>query len=158
MRRAGLLNPALIALTARAGHGDVIVLADAGLRVPRGAERIDLELTPGIPSMLQVLDAVLPDLVVEGAIVAEEMSSWNPELKGEVLGRLAITPQQVPHAEFAEQMASSALAYVKTGECSAYASVALICGVSYYDEAVAHHSEIERRSADAAARERVAMQ
>jgi D-ribose pyranase len=135
-------------LVARAGHGDVIVLADAGLKIPAHTQRIDLELTPEIPTMTQVLDAVLTELVVEGATVAEEMATWNPELDAQVLDRLSFEPRRIPHTDFASEMASSALAYVKTGECTAYASVALVCGVSYFNEAVERYEKIQRQLHD----------
>jgi hypothetical protein len=41
VRPAGILHPGLLEVLARAGHGDVIVLAEAGLKIPRGA-------TPGV--------------------------------------------------------------------------------------------------------------
>jgi len=37
VRPAGILHPGLLEVLARAGHGDVIVLAEAGLKIPRGA-------------------------------------------------------------------------------------------------------------------------
>jgi D-ribose pyranase len=124
VRPSGILNPGLIELLAGAGHGDVIVLADAGLKIPRHALRIDLALVPGVPSMLEVLDAVLPEVVTESAIVADEMSSWNPDLEREVADRLSSYDiRRLPHAVFAAELERTGLGYVSTGECTAYASI-----------------------------------
>ena len=65
MKRGGLLNPELARAVASLGHGDLIVLADAGLPTPRAVERIDLAFAPGKPSLLDVLEAVLAEMEVE---------------------------------------------------------------------------------------------
>lgn len=136
MKRAGILHPQLLDLVAMAGHGDVIVLADAGLRIPSSARRLDLAITCGVPTMAEVVEAVKSELVIEAAMVATEFRDWNPDVYGAVVSRLPVEPSASPHADLMADMAGRAFAYVKTGECSAYSSVALVCGVSYLDEAV----------------------
>jgi D-ribose pyranase len=136
MKKNGILHPELLDVLAAAGHGDVIVLADAGLRIPEERARIDLGLACGVPSMAQVVDAVREELVIESAIVATEFEDWNPKVYADVVGRLPVTPTTQPHVELMEAMAERAYAYVKTGECSAYSSVALVCGVNFLDDAV----------------------
>jgi len=142
MKKGGILHPRLLDVLSAAGHGDVIVLADAGLRIPEERTRIDLGLACGIPSMAQVVDAVKQELVIERAIVAAEFADWNPEVYADVVSRLPVTPTTQPHAELMESMAERAYAYVKTGECSAYSSVALVCGVNYLDEAVELYTKL----------------
>ena len=142
MKRGGILHPRLLDVLSAAGHGDVIVLADAGLRVPEDRTRIDLGLACGVPSMAQVVDAVRQELVIESAIVATEFEDWNPEVYADVVRRLPVTPITQPHVELMEDMAERAYAYVKTGECSAYSSVALVCGVNYLDEAVEMYTRL----------------
>ncbi len=44
--------------------------------------------------------------------------------------------------ELMADMADRAFAYVKTGECTAYASVALECGVSFIQEAVDQYKRL----------------
>ena len=73
LKQISVLNPRLLALLAGAGHMDLIVIADAGLPAPPGVELIDLSLVPGIPSFLQVLDAVRGLLVYERVILAQEL-------------------------------------------------------------------------------------
>ena len=74
MRMSGLLHARLSAVLTELGHTDVLVVADAGLPIPPGVERIDLALVPGVPGFLQTLEAILAELAVESAIVAEEMA------------------------------------------------------------------------------------
>lgn len=136
MKSEKILHPELLEILAAAGHGDVVLLADAGLRIPEGRTRIDLGLTCGVPTMAQVVDAVAGELVIEATIVASEFEDWNPEVYADVIERLPVAPTAQPHADLMADMATRAFAYVKTGECSAYSSVALVCGVSYLDEAV----------------------
>jgi D-ribose pyranase len=142
MKKRGILHPKLLDVLAAAGHGDVIVLADAGLRIPEERTRIDLGLACGIPSVAQVVDAVKQELVIEAAIVATEFEDWNPEVYAEVVRSLPVTPTTRPHGELMEDMAGRAYAYVKTGECSAYSSVVLVCGVNYLDEAVELYTKL----------------
>ena len=132
----GILHPELLDLIASAGHGDVIVLIDAGLRVPKGAKRIDLALTCGVPTIVDVVRAMNEELVIEAATVATEFNVWNPDVYAATMAVLPVTPDERPHQELMNDMAERAYAYVKTGECSAYASVALVCGVNYLDEAI----------------------
>ena len=136
MKLSGILHPELLDLIAAAGHGDVILLADAGLRIPEDRVRLDLALTCGVPTMAQVVDAVKGELVIEAATVATEFEDWNPEVYADVVGRLPVEPDARPHQELMADMAEHAFAYIKTGECSAYSSVALVCGVNYLDAAV----------------------
>jgi D-ribose pyranase len=136
MKTSGILHPELLDLIAAAGHGDVILLADAGLRIPDGKTRVDLGVACGVPTMAQVLGAVKQELVIEAAMVATEFADWNPDVHSEVVSLLDVEPTEKSHVELMAEMAESAFAYVKTGECSAYSSVALVCGVNYLEEAV----------------------
>ena len=92
-----------------------------------------------IPS--RTLSGVLTGIFVG---MATELGEGNPETEAEILELLPFEPRRLPHAELVEELATTALAYVKTGECSAFASVALVAGVSYYGEAVAHRDELRR--------------
>lgn len=148
MKTSGVLHPELLDLIAAAGHGDVILLADAGLRIPEGKVRLDLGLACGVPTMAQTLAAVKHELVIEAAVVATEFEDWNPDVYRDVVGLLEVEPSSKPHAELMADMAENAFAYVKTGECSAYSSVALVCGVNYLDEAVELYKKLHPGAPD----------
>ena len=142
MKQHHVIHPELSAALAAAGHGDLIVLADAGLKIPDGRRRIDLGLTCGVPTVAQVLAAVSGELVIEAATVASEFEDWNPDVYAEVRGLLTVEPDHRPHAELMADLATTAFVYVKTGECTAYSSVVLQCGVSYLDDAVEQYRRL----------------
>lgn len=131
MRKTGLLHGRLAGLLTELGHTDTLVIADAGLPIPPGVERIDLALVPSLPGFLDTLRAVLAELAVESAVVAEEMAERSPGLRGELLRVLGDLPlSAVPHEEFKRRTAS-ARAVVRTGECTPYANVLLVAGVTF---------------------------
>lgn len=142
MKQRGIIHPELLNIIAAAGHGDIIVLTDAGLRVPKGARRIDLGLTCGVPTIVDVVRAVGGELVIEAATVATEFRKWNPDVYEATIAELPVEPDERPHQELMDDMAERAYVYVKTGECSAYASVALVCGVNYLEDAIDLYTEI----------------
>ncbi|SUB14264.1 D-ribose pyranase [Pantoea agglomerans] len=52
MKKGRLLNAELSHVIARLGHTDTLTIADAGLPIPAGPQRIDLALTPGTPDFM----------------------------------------------------------------------------------------------------------
>ena len=51
MKRHGILNSNISRVLSSMGHTDRIAIADCGLPVPEGTERIDLAVTFGIPGL-----------------------------------------------------------------------------------------------------------
>ena len=130
MKRSGLLHPELSALVARAGHTQTIVLADTGLPIPAGTPRIELGVSAGLPGLLDVLSAVLGELVVERVTVASETRAHSPEWHARLLGTLEQTPGEITHEAFKAAL-PGALAVIRTGEVTPYANVILHCGVNF---------------------------
>jgi len=131
MKRTALLHAELSEVVARLGHGDLLVIGDAGLPIPDGPRRIDLAVTPGVPSFREVLAAVLSEMQVESAVVAAELAARNPAVEAEIRQRLGAVPvTTLPHEEF-KTLTRSARAMVRTGECSPYANVILRAGVVF---------------------------
>ncbi len=131
MKKHGILQHDVSRVIATLGHTDSLVVADAGLPVPPGVERIDLAVSPGIPRFLDVLRAVLDDMQVERAVIASEMKDASPVLYGELMQMLGSIPiEQTRHEEF-KQRTRTARAVVRTGEFTPYANVILISGVVF---------------------------
>lgn len=105
MKQKGVLHPELLEVIASAGHGDIIVLTDAGLRVPEGKRRLDLALTCGSPSIVDTVRAVAQELVIEDAIVATEFDEWNPEVYAATVAELPVEPTAKPHVDLMADMA-----------------------------------------------------
>lgn len=73
MKKTPLLNIALSRLVASLGHGDIVVIADAGLPVPKGVELIDLALTQGVPDVASTLRTLLSEMQVQNHVLAHEL-------------------------------------------------------------------------------------
>ena len=132
-RNSGTLNGQLARVISETGHTDQVVVTDAGLPIPVGVERVDLALTPGVPAFLDVLDAVLDELEVEGALLSEEIRETSPQMLAQIEQRLTargVTPTLVPHTEF-KAATGNARAAVRSGEFTPYANVLLTAGVVY---------------------------
>ena len=131
MRKGELLNQPLTSVIAGMGHQDELVIADAGLPVPLETERIDLALTSGVPGFLETVRIVLNELVVESAVVAEELPAVSPQMYQDLLHLLGeIAVEMVPHEGF-KQKTAAAHAVVRTGEFTPYANVILRAGVRF---------------------------
>ncbi|MEE3651724.1 MULTISPECIES: D-ribose pyranase [unclassified Brenneria] len=139
MKKAVLLNSEVSAVISRLGHTDQVVICDAGLPIPDTTTRIDLALTHNVPGFLQVVDAVISEMQVEAAILAEEIVEKNPTLHDALLDQLkqlerhqgnSIELHYVSHEVFKTQSGKSR-AIIRSGECSPYANVILCAGVTF---------------------------
>ncbi|SFL69393.1 D-ribose pyranase [Rugamonas rubra] len=130
MKKTPLLNIALSQLIASLGHGDMVVIGDAGLPVPPGVPLIDLALTAGVPGFVQTVEVVLSEMQVERHIVAQEMALRSPALAAALDAMNLPQRAGVSHEEF-KQICCGARAIVRTGEHTPYANVILVAGVVF---------------------------
>ncbi|MBB5190274.1 D-ribose pyranase [Silvimonas terrae] len=135
MKKTRLLNSAVSRVIAALGHGDMILIADAGMPTPLHApdvEIIDLALTAGTPTFAQVLEVVLSEMQVQSHVVAQEM------LDGQLAPLTALNQsasltgeRQVVSHDALKGMTHHARAFIRTGECTPYANVMLVAGVTF---------------------------
>lgn len=131
MKKQGILNPELMQVIAAMGHTDGLAIADSGLPIPPDVPRIDLALVAGVPRFLQTVEAVLGELQVEGAVVAEEMRARSPQVHAALTRLLpGIRLEHVSHERFKELL-HEVRAVVRTGEQTPYANVILHSGVTF---------------------------
>lgn len=131
MKKQGILNSEIATVLAHMGHTDSLAIADCGLPIPEEAQRIDLAVSQGLPSFLQVLDAVSKDMVVERVVLAEEIKTKNGGLEAAIKARFpSIGIEYLPHSEF-KAATRSCKAVIRTGEASPYANVILYSGVIF---------------------------
>ena len=131
MKKHGVMNYPISSVIASMGHMDQLTICDAGLPIPKGVERIDLALVPGIPTFMEVLKAVANDLQVEKIILAEEIQTKNPLIEQEVLKVFPnIEVEYLPHT-IMKTLTGSSRAVIRTGECTPYANVILVSGVTF---------------------------
>jgi D-ribose pyranase len=131
MKKRGVLHSALAKVIAGMGHGDLLVIADAGLPVPTGVPCIDLAVRCGLPPMLDVTQAVAEELQVEELVVADELLARDEALP-------AALRQLFPDARFRhishrelKRKSEQARAIVRTGEYTPYCNVVLASGVTF---------------------------
>ncbi|MFF1746487.1 D-ribose pyranase [Streptomyces mirabilis] len=129
MKKAGILNRHLSGALAELGHGDGVLVCDAGMPIPAGPRVVDLAFRAGVPSFAEVLDGLLEELVVEGATAAHEVRGANPEATALLDARFP-TLSTVSHEELKSLSAGTKL-IVRTGEARPYANVLLRCGVFF---------------------------
>ncbi len=131
MKKRGILNTQLIKTIANLGHTDKLMICDAGLPIPKDANRIDLALTAGTPKFIKVLKESLNEMVVEKAIVAEEIKAISPELFAQVEEVLAGIPIEfISHEEF-KRLSHDTKGIVRSGEVTPYANIILVSGVDF---------------------------
>src|SRR5690349_10849613 len=78
MLKTGLLNPAVLSLLARIRHTNTLVIADRGFPFWPQVETVDLSLVDGVPTVLQVLQAIRPNFVIGRVFAAREFTKVNP--------------------------------------------------------------------------------
>ena len=131
MKKIGTLNQPISAMIAGLGHTDTVVIADAGLPIPAGPQRIDLALTQSVPTLLQTLDVILTEMQVEKVVIAEEMLAVSPEMHTALIARLDEIPvETISHEDF-KRLTQSAKAIIRTGEFTPYANIILSAGVVF---------------------------
>ncbi|MGL4858876.1 MAG: D-ribose pyranase [Enterobacteriaceae bacterium] len=139
MKKGAVLQARLSALIASLGHTDQLAVADAGLPVPASTERLDLALTRGIPSFMQVVETIASEMQIEGVIMAREIKEANPDVHEQIMKQITQWQQQqgnsiqityVSHERFKTQTADCR-AVVRSGECTPYANIILCSGVVF---------------------------
>jgi D-ribose pyranase len=131
MKKIGILNSEISRVISELGHTDQIVICDAGLPIPEGVKRIDLALTPGLPSFFSVLETVLTEMQVERAYYAEELRQASPNTLARLEEALSGSERKSVSHEAFKQMTRQAKAIIRTGECTPYANVILEAGVIF---------------------------
>lgn len=130
MKRSGILNAALSHAIASLGHGDQLLVTDAGFPVPVGPTRIDLAVARDLPDLRTVLDLIGAECIVEEITVADEVVSNNPALDEWLTGRWpSVARSTLAHAELIATGASRAKFVVRTGAFEPWGNVLLTSGV-----------------------------
>jgi D-ribose pyranase len=128
VRRGGILHPALGHLLSSTGHTDYFTVCDRGFPVPLGPERIDLALVDDMPTVLDVVRAVMAEWSIDRVIISHEMDDISPERVAELERLLGEVPlERVSHLEL-KRLAATAHATVRTGDTTPYANLILVSG------------------------------
>lgn len=139
MKKTALLNGPVSAIIADMGHGDTLCVCDAGMPISPKIQKVDLAVTSGIPSFLDVLKSIIEELFVEQVIIAEEMKVQQPNLFLELSNQVAtlearqgnVIPIITTSHDDLKKSATNCRASIRTGECVPYANVILQSGVPF---------------------------
>ena len=130
-----LLHPQILAALGAAGHGAQVLIADGNYplltRSSATAQRVYLNLAPGMVTVIDVLDVLLDSVPIEAADVMIADSGEEPAIVADVRALLPGTPIQ-PHvcADFYQMARGPDVALaVSTGDERTYANVLLTIGV-----------------------------
>jgi D-ribose pyranase len=124
MLQAGILNPHILSLLARIRHTNTLVIADWAFPYWPEIETVDIALTRGIPTVLQVFDLLRPNFKMGTIFMAEEFKRNNPESTLSAFAQSfdGIRVQYEPHVEFKKRVPKS-IGLIRTGDPTAYGNI-----------------------------------
>ena len=128
MLRTGILNPSILSLLARVRHTNTIVIADRGFPFWPQIETVDISLIDGLPTVNQVLEALLPNFEIGGAFMAEQFCTVNPksvvEERQKLLGEIPLTFED--HESVFKKRVPGAIGLIRTGDTMHYSNIILV--------------------------------
>ena len=136
MLKYRLLHPQLLGALARCGHGSRILIADANYPhvtgAPAAAERVYLNLAPGLIGASEVLKVLLEAVPVESALIMLNADNQEAPVVAEYRQLLPadVALRGLPRFEYydAVQTPDTCLV-IATGEQRQYANLLLVVGV-----------------------------
>jgi D-ribose pyranase len=130
MNRGPILNSELAHAIARMGHGDLMIVCDAGFPIPNSTWRIDLAIVQDVPDLETVLTAISGSLIAEKVSYALEMAANNAPLLAKVERIFAGSDfAPIPHQQILTEMAAKAKVIVRTGAFDPWGNILLYSGV-----------------------------
>jgi D-ribose pyranase len=128
MKKSGIYHPAINHLLASTGHTDHFTVCDRGFPVPVGPERIDLALTDDIPTVLEVVRAIMVEFHIDRILIAAEASTAAPDRVEELRTLIAPIPLiSIDHLEL-KAIAKTGRATIRTGDATPYANIVIVSG------------------------------
>jgi D-ribose pyranase len=104
-------------------------VADAGFPCPDHVEVIDIALSEGVPTVLEVLAELRKVHSVEKIVMANETRDHSPthfKKASQAFGK-GVEVEAVPHTEF-KQRSHQAKTIIRTGDFTAWGNVMLVSG------------------------------
>ncbi|MDR0361200.1 MAG: D-ribose pyranase [Planctomycetota bacterium] len=125
----GLLNRGLANAVARQGHGDELIVCDAGFAIPDGVEVVDLSLGVNLPTVETVLAELLKYHSVEKLVIADRTGEHSPAKLASVMELLpaGIPVDVIGHPEL-KARARTVKTVVRTGDFTAFSNFLLVSG------------------------------
>lgn len=133
MRKQGCINPAIMKVLSLCGHGDKILIADGNYPLDArsgDAEKVYLGVSAGLPTVTEVLDALLCEINVEKAEVMLPEDGSAPEIFSEFNARLQdLSLSGMERFEFYDACCAKEVRMaISTGEKRVFANILLTVG------------------------------
>ncbi|WP_340297100.1 D-ribose pyranase [Staphylococcus coagulans] len=134
MKKSTMLNSHVSQAIATMGHFDLLTVNDAGMPIPNDERRIDLAVTKGLPSFIDVLAAVLDELKIQKIYLAEEIKTHNAAQLKQIK---ALIDQDVeiafiPHSEMKAYLSHPLnKGNIRTGEITPFSNIILESNVTF---------------------------
>ena len=126
MLQTGIFNPHLLDLLARVRHTNTLVIADWAFPYWPEIETVDISLTRGIPTVLDVLDLLTPVFKIGRIWQANEFVTSNTvevvDLFSNSFGKIPLTREA--HVDFKKRV-PLAIGLIRTGDPTAYGNIIL---------------------------------
>ena len=127
MIKNGILNPHILSLLARVRHTNTVVIADRGFPYWPMIETVDISLCDDMPTVINVLKAIIPGYNFSRAFMAEEFKAHNRSSKlqelEDVLGSIEVVFE--PHEGVFKKRVPNAIGLIRTGDTTEYANIIL---------------------------------
>lgn len=129
MIQSGILNPNLLSLIARIRHTNTLVIADWAFPFWPQIETVDISLSHGVPTILQVLDVLKPNFKIGKIWQAEQFVTSNPP---GTVARFDQSFSEIPnlsverllHNDF-KKLVPGAIGLIRTGDATPYGNIIL---------------------------------
>jgi D-ribose pyranase len=129
MKETGVLNRSIANALVKQGHGDLLMVTDAGFAIPLGLEVIDLSLDENKPMVLEVLAVLKKYFSVEKMIMADQTQKVSPTLFANISRAFGdgVSVETVDHSKIKE-LSRTVKAVIRTGDFTAFGNVILVSG------------------------------
>lgn len=129
MKEIGILNRDMAAVISEQGHGDLLMVTDAGFAIPQEVEVIDVSLSENKPMVMEVLELLNQYFSVEKMYMSNETREVSPTHFKKVSKAFGddVEVETLPHAEL-KRLSREVKAVIRTGDFTAYGNVILVSG------------------------------
>jgi len=121
------LNPQINSLLSRVRHTNTLVIADRGFPSWPQIETVDISLIDGVPTVVQVIQAIRMNFVIGRGFMADEFlannSGHTKSAFAEVMEGIEMT--YLPHGDL-KKLVPGAIGLIRTGDTVQYANMILV--------------------------------
>ena len=129
MKEVGIVNRDIAAAISKQGHGDLLMVVDAGFAIPMGVEVIDISLAENKPMVIEVLAELKKFFSVEKLIMAKQTKDVSPSLFNNISVAFGDETEVeiIDHNEL-KKLSREVKTVIRTGDFTAYGNVIIVSG------------------------------